>query len=160
MRRESECELAGWPARGSVRTQWIGGLAVLALASGVGCGESPPRPEAGEELYARYCASCHGLTGRGDGPIRSALETPPTDLTQLAARNDGQFEEAPVLSAIDGRYEVAAHGPREMPVWGAVFQDTHRDDPFPVHRGMDDARALVDFLRTIQVPADESAALP
>jgi mono/diheme cytochrome c family protein len=30
-----------------------------------------PRQSAtgGEVLYLRYCASCHGIAGRGDGPV-------------------------------------------------------------------------------------------
>ncbi len=124
-----------------------------------GCGESERRPEAGANLYAVYCASCHGLAGRGDGPVAISLTPAPSDLTRIALRNAGRFDEHAVLSAIDGRYEVAAHGPRDMPVWGAEFVEAHRDDPFPVHRGMDDARALVDFLETIQV-TDEAGGKP
>lgn len=132
------------------------GVTVAALC--LGCVESAPRPQEGAKLYAAYCASCHGVSGRGDGSVGAALATPPPDLTRIAPRNDGQFDESMVLSAIDGRYEIAAHGPREMPVWGAVFRGEHRDDPFPVHRGMDDARALVDFLRTLQQVDGESEA--
>lgn len=129
---------------------WLGALVAL----GGACVESAPRAEEGATLYATYCASCHGVSGRGDGPVAMSLVTAPLDLTRIAQRSDGLFEGAKVLSAIDGRYEVAAHGSREMPVWGTVFREAHADDPFPIHRGMDDARALVDYLRTIQEPAD------
>ncbi|NNL85365.1 MAG: hypothetical protein HKP27_06910, partial [Myxococcales bacterium] len=78
------------------------------------------------------------------------LEPAPSDLTGIALRNDGRFKESEVLATIDGRYAVAAHGTREMPVWGAVFRERHRDDPLPIQRGMHDARALVDYLRTLQ----------
>lgn len=124
---------------------------VLWAALGAGCAEAPPRPAAGEELYRVYCASCHGLTARGDGPLAPALARPAPDLTRIAQRNEGRFEESMVLSVIDGRFEVTAHGPRDMPVWGAVFLDAHRDEPLPHLRGMDDARALVDYLHTLQV---------
>ena len=43
----------------------------------------PPNPEsltAGETLYARTCQTCHGETGRGDGPLGVGLEPPPADL--------------------------------------------------------------------------------
>ena len=112
----------------------------------------------GKSLYAVHCASCHGLGGRGDGPLRPALTTPPSDLTLIAHNNGGRFQESKVLSTIDGRYAVAAHGPRDMPVWGVMFTDAHREDPFPVHRGLDDARALVDYLRTLQEPGDAAPA--
>jgi mono/diheme cytochrome c family protein len=28
----------------------------------------------GRELFVRYCASCHGVSGRGDGPAAAALQ--------------------------------------------------------------------------------------
>jgi mono/diheme cytochrome c family protein len=41
--------------------------------------------------FYEYCASCHGPMGRGDGPVAGELKTRPTDLTQLAKNNNGQF---------------------------------------------------------------------
>lgn len=38
----------------------------------------------GGALYAQQCASCHGATGRGDGPAGAVLEPPPTDFTDAA----------------------------------------------------------------------------
>jgi len=49
------------------------------------------------------------------------LRVPPPDLTRIAARRGGVFPEAEIAAFIDGRAEVAAHGSREMPVWGRVF---------------------------------------
>lgn len=124
---------------------------VLALPA---CADSSPRAEEGAALYHAYCASCHGASGEGDGPVARELARAPVDLTGIARRDGGHFKVSKVLTAIDGRYEIAAHGPREMPVWGAIFLDAHVDEPLPIHRGMDDARALVDFLQTLQVMAD------
>jgi cytochrome c oxidase cbb3-type subunit 3 len=51
---------------------------------------SPPPPEIaadpllveGRELYLQRCVSCHGASGRGDGPIAKSLAGPPPgDLT-------------------------------------------------------------------------------
>ncbi len=120
------------------------------LFTAAACVDRETHEVAGAELYAVHCASCHGREGRGDGPVAASLDPPPPDLTTLASRPGGRFDETTLLGVIDGRYAVAAHGPREMPVWGAVFVTEHRDDPFPVYRGMDDARALVDYLRTLQ----------
>jgi hypothetical protein len=36
----------------------------------------------------------------------------------LAKRNDGEFPIAAVNEIIDGRTLIAAHGTREMPIWG------------------------------------------
>lgn len=38
----------------------------------------------GADVYAARCATCHGATGRGDGPAAKALPRPPTDLTSPA----------------------------------------------------------------------------
>ena len=76
----------------------------------------------GSEMYRAYCAACHGLGGKGDGPASSALKSAATDLTQLAKRNSGRFPELQVFGAIDGDLRVPAHGSKDMPVWGAVFR--------------------------------------
>jgi copper transport protein len=36
--------------------------------------------EAGQRLYAQRCASCHGPSGRGNGPLAAGLRPPPADL--------------------------------------------------------------------------------
>lgn len=126
-------------------------VCLLAAASMLlGCAESTNRTAEGAALYRLHCASCHGETGGGDGPVAASLKSPPTDLTRIAQRNAGHFPETDVLATIDGRYDVAAHGPRDMPVWGAIFLENHVGEPLAIYRGMDDARALVDYLRTLQ----------
>jgi len=80
-------------------------------------------PASGKDMYAHYCASCHGKEGRGDGPAARALKSTPTDLTRLSATNNGKFPEIKVAHAIDGNYDVAAHGSRDMPIWGDVFHE-------------------------------------
>lgn len=77
----------------------------------------------GRDLFLVYCASCHGASGLGDGPVAPALSPPPTDLTTIAARSDGVFDGAEVATFIDGRERVTAHGTSDMPVWGRRFDD-------------------------------------
>ena len=72
----------------------------------------------GADEYYRLCAVCHGEGGRGDGPMLRMLKTPPPNLTLLAKNNGGHFPFLSVLEMIDGRNMYAAHGSREMPVWG------------------------------------------
>jgi mono/diheme cytochrome c family protein len=74
----------------------------------------------GAEYYAFYCATCHGITAEGDGPMAPSLVVQPTDLTALAAGNDGVFPVARVVGRIDGRDPLMSHG-SEMPVWGPFF---------------------------------------
>ena len=72
----------------------------------------------GKREYDANCASCHGLKGKGDGPYKPFLTKSPTDLTTMSKRNAGVFPFNSVYAIIDGRQDVAAHGPRDMPVWG------------------------------------------
>ena len=74
------------------------------------------------EMYQTWCASCHGVTGKGDGPAATALKQAPTDLTQLSKKNSGRFPTQRVRDFIEGNAADAAHGSREMPVWGQVFR--------------------------------------
>ncbi len=115
------------------------------------CGDPKAPPPSGAIHYRQYCASCHGLTGQGDGPLAASLQTDPSDLTTLARRAGGSFDEAAVMRAIDGRRDVAAHGPREMPVWGAVFTEELEGEAYAPYVVLLRSRALTDYLRSIQV---------
>ncbi len=85
--------------------------------------EAPATPaEEGALLYRIHCASCHGGGGRGDGSMTRYLNLQPADLTRLSERNAGVFPTERLRRTIDGRDEVAGHGTREMPVWGATFR--------------------------------------
>ena len=75
----------------------------------------------GQAEYLNSCAVCHGLEGRGDGPLSDLLIKRPADLTQISKHNGGTFPYSRVFATIDGRYGVPSHGNREMPVWGRQF---------------------------------------
>jgi len=75
----------------------------------------------GKQEYDSRCASCHGITGKGDGPYTQFLTKSPADLTVLSKKNGGVFPIDKICSIIDGRQVVAAHGPREMPIWGTEY---------------------------------------
>jgi mono/diheme cytochrome c family protein len=92
-------------------------VAISALATFAAAAEQPPRD--GKPLYMKYCASCHGTDGRGKTPLGQLFARRPPDLTRVAARRGGWFPEAMVREIIDGR--IAAHGAREMPVWGEML---------------------------------------
>ena len=84
----------------------------------------------GAELFKAYCATCHGLSGKGDGPVASVLDTSPSDLTVIAKHNGGVFPATPVRAIIAGDQVVKAHGTREMPIWGPIFHQVERDQDF------------------------------
>jgi len=72
-------------------------------------------------MFMSYCAPCHGKTAKGDGPAASALKIAPADLTVLAKENGGKYPTNKVTAILSGQTDLAAHGNKEMPVWGAVF---------------------------------------
>lgn len=78
--------------------------------------------DVGKGEYDAACAVCHGRAGKGNGPMQSQLTSRVPDLTVLAKNNKGIFPFDRVYQIIDGRQEVKAHGPREMPVWGRAFR--------------------------------------
>jgi mono/diheme cytochrome c family protein len=109
----------------------------------------PLLAEPGAETFRQYCAACHGTTGEGNGPVAAELKKPPADLTRIAARRGGTFPDAEIARWIDGRFDVPAHGTREMPIWGRVFQEAAPGaEPDDVVRGR--LLTLVEYLKTIQ----------
>jgi mono/diheme cytochrome c family protein len=95
-------------------------LAAGALPARAGDAAAPPLA-GGAALFRQYCAACHGADARGAGPLAEVLRTPPPDLTGIAKRRGGRFPEVRVRKLIDGRRTLAAHGSRDMPVWGERF---------------------------------------
>lgn len=79
-------------------------------------------PFAGEEMYASYCAACHGEKGKGDGPAAAAMTTPPRDLTTLSKSNRGHFPRAHVFfSILNGQPRPKGEQGYEMPNWKDPF---------------------------------------
>src|ERR1700687_2924590 len=70
----------------------------------------------GADEYRKFCAQCHGLSGKGDGPVATELKTPPGDLTLLSQNNNGTFPYQQVYDAISGKSVTKSHGTREMPI--------------------------------------------
>lgn len=110
-------------------------------------------PLSGREEYVFHCASCHGLDGRGDGPAAPVFKIKPANLTLLARRNGGVFPEKHIFATIDGSELVAAHGSREMPVWGEIFerQGSNTYNRAATAREVRERiQRLVDYLKSIQ----------
>jgi mono/diheme cytochrome c family protein len=124
--------------------------AMLFVSVAVGSAQPRPRQEAysGSELFKTYCASCHGRSARGDGPLAANMKKPPPDLTQFAARNGDVFPAALVAQIIDGRQPVKGHGGPDMPVWGDAFKASRVCSSEEAVQAR--IRALVEFLQHIQ----------
>lgn len=105
----------------------------------------------GREMYGRLCTSCHGVSGKGNGPMAPLLKIDVPDLTRLAHRHDGEFPADYVRRTIDGRFEQRAHGLPYMPVWGLKFHDP--ENPYDTEgRARVDSiiDRLVEYLQSIQ----------
>jgi len=129
--------------------KWTVALAGLLLMFGAATNARADDVAQGRQLYLEYCASCHGLTGEGDGPVAPALNMPPANLRRLSERFGNPLPEDQVARFIDGRAEVKAHGPRDMPVWGARFYaETHNESAVKAR-----IAKLVAYLQSIQTGA-------
>lgn len=112
-----------------MKTRLVLMLPAALLAAGLLTGQQikkiPPAPTLagdGKGMFVNYCAPCHGADGKGQGPAAAALKKRPADLTALASHNKGVYPTADVVRYITGADEVAAHGNRDMPVWGSLFK--------------------------------------
>ena len=75
----------------------------------------------GKQMYVSYCAPCHGVDGRGQGPVAVALKKPPSDLALLSKNNGGKYPSARIVSVLQFGTPDSSHGSAEMPVWGPVL---------------------------------------
>jgi mono/diheme cytochrome c family protein len=104
---------------------------------------------AGKDSFDLYCAPCHGVGARGDGPVAAALKARPSNLTELARRNSGGYPRERVRDFVTGAGRtLAAHGTTEMPIWGPLFRAFESDVRARVR-----VEALVDYLGTLQTPS-------
>lgn len=81
------------------------------------------RSDLGRFEYENNCVACHGPSGRGDGYFAQYLKLPMSDLTTISQRNGGVFPADRVQRIIDGREDIKGHGPRQMPIWGAHYNE-------------------------------------
>ena len=124
-------------------------IVLVTATAGVALGATVTT-ESGSALFRSYCASCHGMAARGDGPLAANLRVAPADLTRIAKRNHGKYDAEKVRRAIDGRDAKEIHGGSDMPVWGDAFKRAGEGyDEAKVKERID---ALVDYLATLQQP--------
>jgi mono/diheme cytochrome c family protein len=137
----------------SARDASLIAVATLGLAAGLyglarGLREpAPPAPQDQADaaaLYARYCAVCHGPTGRGDGPG-----------AHVARQTLRDFSDPAAMREADDRYYFAIiqkggsqlGRSNAMPAWGMKLSD-------------DEIRALVRYIRGLARAADPAASPP
>lgn len=107
----------------------------------------------GKDLYGRFCASCHGVTGRGDGPVAKSFKVEVPDLTLIARRAKGEYPRDRIEKIIDGRHILGAHGSRTMPVWGEDFNRLELGNPDAERSTRLVIQRLADYVWLLQRPA-------
>lgn len=124
--------ISGRAPRTGECTRWA---ATVGLAVGLSMGfatasfaEENSAVKEGKEEYMAHCASCHGATGEGDGPVAGSLKNRPPNLTFLQQQEmGGAFPTQRVMEIVQGNKEYdknfRTHGPADMPVWGKVFYE-------------------------------------
>ena len=103
---------------------------VVPACAQIGNQRKPPiRPVDGASIFRNYCATCHGLDGRGHGPVSKALKREVPDLTRLSQRNGSAFPTIHVRTTIMFGTDslLSAHGSKEMPIWGPIFHEIEFD---------------------------------
>jgi mono/diheme cytochrome c family protein len=132
-------------------------IALVAALSSSLCAAQAPAFEAvslldysGAEIFGRFCASCHGESGRGDGPVAGSLRTAVPNLARIAERY-GEFPRAQIADTIDGRSVViSAHGTHTMPIWGYEFWVEEGADIEAEAEVSTLIERLIDFIESIQ----------
>lgn len=109
----------------------------------------------GENLYRRFCASCHGVQGRGDGPVAASFRVEVPDLTRMADRAGAVNVRDRIARIIDGRYIIGAHGTRVMPVWGEDLVRLEIGNPDAERSTQVIIGRLADYVSSLQKPASK-----
>ena len=139
-------EFARWAAAVGLVVGLSAGFATTSFA------EESSAVKQGKEEYMAHCASCHGATGEGDGPVAGSLKNKPPNLTFLQQQETGgAFPMQRVMEIIQGNKDYdknfRTHGPADMPVWGNVFyQEAGERSSVAKAR----IRNLVDYIESIQ----------
>jgi|SRR5579864_912816 mono/diheme cytochrome c family protein len=143
-------------------TKFISVAAVLAMLSALALAQAAPAQgtstvqhvpitnapsNSGQAMFKSYCAVCHGVDGKGNGPAASALKAAPTDLTALAQKSGGKYPAAHIAAVIRGQASTASHGSQDMPIWGPLFSSISQG-----HEGQVQQRItnLVSYIEGIQ----------
>ena len=130
-------------------------MAIVCLLAPPAAAERSESKEPGRAEFVKYCASCHGLDGKGEGPVAESLVDTPADLTMLGARYGMPLPTSTLLRKVDGTRLTKAHGTTDMPVWGDELFEGMRGPERTTHvRGT--ILVILRYLETIQEPVEKT----
>jgi mono/diheme cytochrome c family protein len=133
-------------------------LALLLLSAAASAGAQSAQPvkqdqfppdfvPSGKQMFRQYCAACHGVSAKGNGPARPTLKVPAADLTTLSKRHGGEFPYDLVSNVLRFGPGLTAHGSSDMPTWGPIFQYMDNYNQAAVQKRI---KNLCDYLVTLQ----------
>ena len=133
-------------------------LTVAGMSALLADGAAAQARDIGKYEFDTYCALCHGKDAKGGGPFSGLVNKKVPDLTVLSKNNGGVFPFEMAYETISGAKETAAHGTREMPIWGDHYKEKAPQDLGPYFAGSDVSSyvrgkilALVGYISTLQV---------
>ena len=103
----------------------------------------------GAQIFGYYCATCHGSSATGNGPMSPSLVVAPTDLTALQVQNGGVFPTTRIVMRIDWRDPLVSHGSM-MPVYGDFFAGTDVMTKTEAGQPLLTSQPIVDLLAFIE----------
>ena len=115
-----------------------------------------PAHYSGGHLYQVYCSGCHGLDGHGAGSVEPYTTARAPDLTQISARNGGEFPRERVFRTIDGQFDSPPPNSRHMPIWGYDFFTGEGDDETAHQQVLDMEHRIVRYVESLQQPASSA----
>ncbi len=114
-------------------------LMALMVFSAAGPASAQDKEE-GKKFYVTYCSSCHGDSGKGDGPASASLPVKPANHTDGNVMNKMSDK---TLMDIISKGGQAAGKSAFMPAWGASLREKQIAD-------------IVAYLRSIANPPYKS----
>ena len=112
-----------------------------------GGGAEPVRTD-GAQLFKTWCASCHGLTGQGNGALAPMLKQAVPDLTQLAAKNGGVYPTTASVESSTGRRSHRARRHRRADLAPPFVQTAAAIANLSVRARIDASSVYLEGIRT------------
>jgi mono/diheme cytochrome c family protein len=113
-----------------IRKLWLGMVGVSLAVAPIAAHAAGDAAK-GKVLFETNCASCHGTSGKGDGPVGAALQPPPRDFTKAEfkydANKDGKPGEDADLLLVITNGAAAYGGSPLMAPWGHLPEQDRLD---------------------------------
>lgn len=122
--------------RRAKRFSFLVAFLFLAMAAQVGLAAEKGDPKAGQAKYDILCVSCHGTSGKGDGPAAATLPVKPQNHTD--GKHMNILTDKYLFDIIKGGGVSVGKSPL-MPPWGGQLTDQ-------------DISNLVAYIRSLAVP--------